>query len=72
MQRATKATILVLEDDKLLNRLVAENLTDLGFGVHSASTWAEGKAILDERSFDLVVTDVQLPDANGVTLLPTT
>ena len=71
MQRASKATILILEDDKLLNRLVAENLTGLGFGVHSASTWAEGRALLDKHSFDLVVTDMQLPDANGVELLPT-
>ena len=70
MQRASKATILILEDDKLLNRLVAENLTGLGFSVHSASTWAEGRALLDKHSFDLVVTDMQLPDANGIELLP--
>ena len=70
MNDAQKGNILVVEDDKLLNRLVSEQLTRLGYSVHSAQDWASAKALLDKQGFDLIVTDVKLPDANSVELLP--
>ena len=71
MNNAQKGKILVIEDDKLLNRLVSEQLTRMAYSVRSALDWASAKALLDKQSFDLIVTDVKLPDANGVELLAT-
>jgi len=71
MNTAQKGEILVVEDDKLLNRLVSEQLTRMAYSVCSALDWASAKALLDKQSFDLIVTDVKLPDANGVELLAT-
>ncbi|MEN8763717.1 MAG: sigma-54 dependent transcriptional regulator [Thiogranum sp.] len=71
MNNAQKGKILVIEDDKLLNRLVSEQLARMAYSVRSALDWASAKALLDKQSFDLIVTDVKLPDANGVELLAT-
>jgi DNA-binding NtrC family response regulator len=70
MSEVHKGNILVVEDDKLLNRLISEQLTRMAYSVHSALDWASAKALLEKQSFDLIVTDVKLPDANSVELLP--
>jgi len=70
MSESTKQSVLVVEDDKLLNRLVSEQLVRMGYAVHRANNWMESKALLEQQSVNLIITDVQLPDANGVELLP--
>lgn len=65
-----KQSVLVVEDDKLLNRLVCEQLTRMGYSTQNARDWSEATSLLEQMSFSLVITDVQLPDANGVDLLP--
>jgi len=65
-----KQSVLVIEDDRLLNRLVSDQLTRMGYAPMSAKDWSEATGLLEQRSFSLVITDVQLPDANGVELLP--
>lgn len=70
MNESTKHSVLVVEDDKLLNRLVSEQLVRMGYAVHSTKNWAESKLLLEQQSVSLIITDVQLPDANGVDLLP--
>jgi DNA-binding NtrC family response regulator len=70
MNEMAKQSVLVVEDDRLLNRLVSDQLTRMGYEAMSAKDWAEATGLLEQRSFSLVITDVQLPDANGVELLP--
>lgn len=70
MSDVQKGNILVVEDDELLNRLISEQLTRMAYSVHGAPDWASAKALLEKQSFDLIVTDVKLPDANSVELLP--
>ncbi len=56
-------SILVIEDDAVLNRLLLKTLACSGFDMHSAQTWAEARARIDEVAPDLVLLDMNLPDA---------
>ena len=60
--------ILVIEDDWELNRSLCAGLSGGGYGVFPAHTLAEGRALLQEESFSLVLLDVNLPDGEGFSL----
>lgn len=65
-----KPSILVIEDDKLLGRLLAEHLSNMGFNAMRAQSWREAMEVMNKRSFKLVLLDVELPDARGDDMLP--
>jgi DNA-binding NtrC family response regulator len=61
---------LIVEDSDSSRDLLSEWLKQLGFGpIESGGTLAGAQAVLRERSFDLVLLDLQLPDGNGLELL---
>ncbi len=63
------ASILLIEDDADIRRLVAETLAGTGHLVRSSTTAMEGlQAVVDERP-DLVILDLGLPDLDGQELL---
>jgi len=53
---------LVVEDDEDLNEIYSRNLSKSGFEVSSASTGPEALWLLDEKTFDLVLLDINLGD----------
>ena len=57
--------ILVLEDDGVLRSLVSRALASAGYRVSEASRPSAALARLAEGDFDLVVTDLVLPEENG-------
>jgi CheY-like chemotaxis protein len=59
-------TILVVEDEKLLNWSLAKSLVKWGFGVKPVSTGSEAISQLGESKFDVVLLDYQLPDVDGL------
>lgn len=64
-----KAHILVVDDEPDIRSLVQEILEDEGYAVRSAEGAVTArKAIRDERP-DLVLLDVWMPDADGISLL---
>ena len=60
-----KKTILVIDDDKKLNQLLKDFLGDFGFHTLTATHPAEGLTKLRQKSPDLVILDVMLPEING-------
>jgi DNA-binding NtrC family response regulator len=62
-------SILVVDDDQLVNEFIIETLTRSGYEMASASSGIEALEILDEREFDLVITDVRMPEMDGITLM---
>ncbi|MCF8057117.1 MAG: sigma-54 dependent transcriptional regulator [Desulfocapsa sp.] len=62
-------TILLIDDDVSLLRVTEYNLGQAGFTVYAASSGAEGMALFREKKPDVVVTDVQLGDMDGLDLL---
>lgn len=61
--------ILIIDDEASLRALLAQILRLEGFAVFEATTAAEGRRILSDERIWVVVTDVKLPDANGVELV---
>jgi two-component system cell cycle sensor histidine kinase/response regulator CckA len=61
-------TVFVLEDDPMVLEISREMLEALGFQVLSAATIKEARKVLEQEAerVSLVVSDVVLPDGNGV------
>ncbi len=61
---------LIIEDDTVLNRLIAKYVRDLGHEVTSVCCWAEADDHLASHEPHLIITDVKLPDGNALERLP--
>jgi DNA-binding NtrC family response regulator len=64
------ARILVIEDDPGLRQMLALHFEDHGALVLTADDCAAGLAIAGQQPVDLVLLDQQLPDGEGIDLLP--
>jgi DNA-binding NtrC family response regulator len=64
-----KASILVVEDEAKLRRLLELQLADEGFHARTAPDAEAGLQLLNEENFDLVVTDLKLPGMSGFEFL---
>jgi DNA-binding NtrC family response regulator len=62
-------SVLIIDDEAAIRESLETLLELEGYGVESASTGEEGLARIGERSFDLVLLDLALPDRNGMDLL---
>ena len=58
--------VLMIEDDHRLAQMVGEYLTQSGFGFNHAADGASGIEQLQQRSPDLVILDLMLPDTDGL------
>ena len=60
-----KREILIIDDDVDIAMIITDMLTDQGFGVTHARSSEEAFEILTNRSFHLIILDINLPDAIG-------
>lgn len=60
--------LLLVEDDSSIVKNLSEYLVSEGFLVTSASGQNEALQKLEQRTFDLVLLDISLPDGNGFSL----
>ena len=60
--------ILMIDDDNRLAGMVQDDLGGAGFRVSVAGTGREGEALLKRETFDAVILDLMLPDADGLDL----
>ena len=65
----SKGRILIVDDDAFFRVLCSDILTGGGFFVKAASTGAEALDIIETNAFDIVVTDLVMPDMNGIEVL---
>ena len=61
--------ILVIDDEQSVTDALRFILTEAGHHVDAAQSGAEAKELLKGSPYDLVFTDLRLPDANGIELL---
>ncbi|MHB8988668.1 MAG: sigma-54-dependent transcriptional regulator [Desulfobulbia bacterium] len=64
-----KPRILLIDDDASLRRVTEYNLSSGGFTVLGAASGREGLALFHRYNPDLVITDVQLGDLDGLQVL---
>ena len=64
-----RKTILLIDDDDSLRRVVEYSLREEGYEVVTAATGTEGLHAFQTRPVDLIVTDVRMPEMDGVELL---
>jgi DNA-binding NtrC family response regulator len=65
----SKESILVVDDERSITDALELILGDQGYEVKTAQNSAEAERLIADRSFDLVFTDLRLPDASGIELL---
>ncbi|MFN7942565.1 MAG: sigma-54 dependent transcriptional regulator [Thermoanaerobaculia bacterium] len=66
------ARLLVVEDRESLRRLFERALGEEGYEVEATADVAAARALLAARRFDLVLTDLMLPDGSGLDVLAAT
>lgn len=61
--------VLIIDDEPDICELIEITLMRMGFQTQSAYTIAEAYSLLKKESFDLCLTDMRLPDGNGIELV---
>ncbi|TOI90811.1 sigma-54-dependent transcriptional regulator [Vibrio parahaemolyticus] len=61
--------IALIEDDDIVRQATSQWLQLAGFNVEAFSTGDAGKAAILSQDFDAVVSDVRLPDSDGLSIL---
>jgi two-component system response regulator AtoC len=64
-----KETVLVIEDEKLMRVTIEDSLKASGYSVISCENGMDGLTAFRDNSCDVVVTDIRLPDTNGIDIL---
>ena len=68
MMREYKGADILLVEDNEINQMVAEELlTQMGVAVTIAANGREALKRLDEKTFNLVLMDIQMPEMDGLT-----
>lgn len=63
------ANILVIEDDPGVRRVLLFTLQSAGHEVHAVDNGRDGLRAIRERATDLVVTDIVMPDSDGLEVI---
>jgi len=63
------ADILVIDDMNGVRRAISSMLQRGGHKVTTANTGKEGLDVLKQRPFDLVITDILMPEVDGIEVL---
>ena len=64
MSHAT--TALVIDDEADIRELMSLTINRMGFDCHVAANLEEARNLIDQYEFDVCLTDMKLPDGNGV------
>jgi len=68
-QQPVQAKVLVVDDDKLILRILEEFLTQNGFAPTLATDGEEAEKLFAAEEFDVVLTDIMMPKMDGLELL---
>jgi two-component system response regulator PilR (NtrC family) len=69
MTSANKKRVLVVDDEADIRELVVLTLMRMGIEAESTDTCAQAMSLLAEHSYDLCLTDMRLPDGDGLKVL---
>jgi two-component system response regulator PilR (NtrC family) len=61
--------VLVIDDEADIRELLELSLVRMGLGVESVGSVAEAQSLLQSKRYDLCLTDMRLPDGDGLDLV---
>ncbi len=65
----SKGKILVIDDENIVRTSCNRALTPEGYEVKMAQNGFDGLRMIEEENFDLVLTDLKMPDMDGIEVL---
>jgi two-component system response regulator (stage 0 sporulation protein F) len=68
-KRMRPATILIIEDQTSIRLLLARVLEEAGYQVHVAANGRQGLDQIHTQLVDLVITDLEMPEMNGLEVI---
>ncbi len=66
---SAKSQVLVVDDEADIRELLGMTLARMGLDAHCASCTSEAYALLAKNSYELCLTDMRLPDGDGLTVV---
>jgi DNA-binding response OmpR family regulator len=66
-----KSSILIVDDDEFISSLLSKTLIDEGFAVSMAENGRSGLAMYLANRPDVLITDIIMPDMDGLELIKT-
>ncbi len=67
--RQVLGVVLIVDDDVILGRIVSRMLRQHGYATKVVTTASEALELVDRERFDVVVSDIHMPEMTGVQLL---
>jgi len=64
-----KGKVLVVDDEDIVLLSCNRALTPAGYDVRTVKRGADGLKLLENETFDLVLTDLKMPDMDGIEVL---
>jgi two-component system NtrC family response regulator len=64
-----KPSILLIDDDDSLRRVMEFSLAESGYRVQTAASGEDGLRLFEKDSYDAVITDITMPGMNGMEVL---
>lgn len=58
--------VLVVEDEKRLNQIITEAITDEGYSADSCFDGLEALSFIDCAEYDVIITDIMMPRMDGL------
>jgi two-component system chemotaxis response regulator CheY len=68
-ETGTMPRILAVDDSPSMRQMVSATLTSAGYEVEQAEDGVQALQLAGRRRFDLVITDVNMPNMDGITLV---
>jgi two-component system, NtrC family, response regulator AtoC len=66
---AQSLSLLLIDDEEIIHRSIGDFLKRLGYTVRHAHKGDEGLAMYREHGADIIITDIRMPDLDGIGLL---
>jgi DNA-binding response OmpR family regulator len=58
--------VLVIDDEDMIREIIKTVLTEAGYQVAGAANGAEGLKLLESQPVDLIITDILMPEKEGI------
>ncbi|RMD94430.1 MAG: sigma-54-dependent Fis family transcriptional regulator [Calditrichaeota bacterium] len=62
-------SILIVDDEASVRQSLEKTISKAGYVAHTAATSEEALKVLDKHPVDIVLTDLKMPETDGITLL---